>query len=121
MQKVGRLHYLCRTDQRYFDLWDKQVANEGKQVDPVKAARRERVKIAVARDRRLFGWLHLLRLPDERGIGDTAQRLCLVARQRAARSPKRAADARELLVALLTLYSCRRRTSVDKLNEQYPY
>lgn len=113
MQKIGRLHHLCQTDLRYFELWEKQAANEAKQIDPAKAARRERVRAAVERDRRLIGWIQLLRLPHDRGIGDTAHRLCL----RACKSP----DASAQLQRLLKQCSCSRTDAVARLNREWPY
>ena len=66
-----------------------------------------------ARTQRLIGWLTFLRLPDDRGVGDTAHRL----NKRACKSP----DAHAQLKRLLTMCSCSRSDAVAKLNAEHPY
>jgi hypothetical protein len=66
-----------------------------------------------ARTQRLIGWLTFLRLPDDRGVGDTASRLLPTGKQ----SPYAGA----LIKRLLAQCACKPPDAVAKLNAEHPY
>lgn len=109
-QKIGRIYELCRTDIRYFDLWERQ-ANETP--DNAKIARRARVKQAAQRTQRLIDWLKFFRLTQDAGLGDTAQRLSSIA----VRSP----DAKAAIARLMAQCNCKPVDAVARLNAEHPY
>lgn len=78
-----------------------------------KERRRQRVIEATERKARLISWLTFFRVPEDRGIGDTAHRLIM----KSCKSP----DAHRQLEALLKQCSCRRVDAVAKLNTEWSY
>ncbi len=119
----GRLRDLCRgyddagkpigTRQQRVK-WKKYFqTDDGKRIAEPKARRRARVKEATERTLRLIGWLTFFRLPDDRGVGDTASRLLPTGKQ----SP----DAGALIKRLLDQCACKPVDAVAKLNKEHPY
>jgi hypothetical protein len=80
---------------------------------PEQQERIERVSQSNARTQRLIGWLTFLRLPDDRGVGDTASRLLPTGKQ----SPYAGA----LIKRLLAQCACKPPDAVAKLNAEHPY
>ncbi len=108
--KTGRIFELCKTDIRYFDLWERQ---KNETLDDAKSARRARIKEAVEKDKRLIGWLRVLKHPGEKGAGDTAQRMVV--------KRERPSDATAALERLFKQCSCSRVDAVARLNRDWPW
>ena len=81
--------------------------------DPKRVERVARIKEAAARNARLKGWLVSLRKPEDVGLGDTAQRLFLIA--------DKSREVKSALRRLLTQCSCQRGDAIKKLNAEFPY
>jgi len=126
-------HKLCQTKESYFEAWEqgrgpgqsgrnpKQEVRRPKQQrqpDERKEQRRKKIEEAIRRKQRLIGWLRFFRLPTDRGVGDTADRL----KQQRPKSPVWVPkDATQAVKCLLSHCSCSRTEAVARLNEQYPY
>lgn len=74
---------------------------------------KRRVAEAVAAKQRLISWLQFFRHNSDRGLGDTAQRLGLLA--------KRKSEVHTAIKQLLSQCSCSRVDAVERLNKQHPY
>lgn len=81
--------------------------------DEKKEERRKRVIEAKERQSRLISWLKFFRIPEDRGVGDTAHRL--------SKQSRKATDVHRLLESLLKECSCRRTDAVTKLNTEWSY
>lgn len=101
--KAGRLHELCRTDMRYFDMWDRQSMDNP-------SPRQDKYKKEHERRSTWVNRLSRYRLESDRGVGDVVERLAAKA---GGRFIKRAA-------AVLGI-SCGCQDRQKWLNEQYPF
>lgn len=113
VNKSEHWHSLCQTRDKYFAAWE-EGRGPGQQLPPIdKQARKERIQEAAARRKRLVGWLQFFHTPSDRGLGDTAQRLVLLARRKS--------EAHTLIKRLLSQCSCSRVDAVARLNQENPY
>jgi len=74
--------------------------------------RSDRIRQAVARDKRLREWVVLFRISGEQGLGDTVDRLQTIAGNRQIKVD---------LDRLMKVCGCDPQDAIEKLNEQYPY
>lgn len=125
----GRLRDLCRGHdddgnlvstpekraawRRYFHGESEQDEGRGKLLTLKQQERVGLVEQRKARTQRLIGWLTFFRLPDDRGVGDTAKRLLPTGKQ----SP----DAGALIKRLLAQCACKQVDAVARLNAEHPY
>ena len=98
---------------RYFHGDDHNTDPPGKLLTVKQQERVELVEQRKARTLRLVGWLTFFRLPDERGVGDTAKRLLPTDRK----SP----DAHAAIKRLLAQCACKQVDAVSRLNSEHPY
>lgn len=98
---------------QYFHGEADNVEGKGRLLTLEQQERVAKVEENKARTQRLIGWLTFFRLPEDRGIGDTASRL----KQAATHSP----DAHALLKRLLAQCACQPADAVARLNEDHPY
>jgi len=75
--------------------------------------RRDRILKARAKQERLVGWLIFLRMPEDRGVGDTVERLLECSTDQA--------DARNALVELQKKCNCRTKDATAWMNERWKY
>ena len=74
--------------------------------------RRERIQREAARTARLKSWIAFFRIDDERGLGDTVQRLKSIAGKRAIKEDLRRIE---------RICGCETSVAIARLNEQHPY
>ncbi len=119
----GRLRDLCRGyddsgqpvgTRQQREKWKKYFqTDDGKQLAEPKSQRKERIREATERTKRLISWLTFFRMSHDRGIGDTAHRLNM----RSCKSP----DAHAAIKRLLAQCSCTTTDAVARLNAEHPY
>lgn len=75
VNKSPLLHSKCQTDERFWHAWEQ---GRGPRTIPesesIKAKRKKQADAARAKAGRLVGWLKRFRAPEDKGVGDTAER-----------------------------------------------
>ena len=114
MNKNGRLHLLCSTDQLYFDRWER-VANDPN-ISEERQLRRQRVVARIQEEKRFIDWCESMRNPEDKGLGDTVHNLLTKCGK-----GRRRSTARKRIVEFMKIYSCVRKDARQQLNERFPY
>jgi len=90
----------------------KHINLDGTSVSPPKVPRKRNLKALkkkiytrVNKRKQLIDWLTFFRLPNERGLGDTAERFSRISQVR----------------SILDQCGCKREDAIDKLNRDHPY
>jgi hypothetical protein len=105
-------HGLCRTSESYRKAWDEGRGPGQTPMVEDREERRERIKLRIAKDARLRGWVSFFRVDGERGIGDTAWRLRRATKSRVVKDELR---------QLMRVCACKDDQAIKNLNEMYPY
>lgn len=113
MNKPGRLHFLCQTNQLYFDRWETQAADP--KVSEERELRRQRVVAKTKEEKRFREWCVSMRAPNDIGLGDTLGRLLKMCVSRKRTTVKKR------IVDFMKNYACVRKTAREQLNERFPY
>ncbi len=133
VEKPDGWHKLCQTRESYFAAWEagRGPGQSGRKPKPMKRrskkpplsdakkeARRKKVEEATRRKAWVISWLRLLRAPQDKGIGDTANRL---RKQRKKTKVGIVSDGHDAVKRLLAQCSCSKTEAVTRLNIDYPY
>lgn len=104
---------LCKTNKAYFNAWEKGTGPG--QTEKLAARMERRAKVVAAREKteRLIGWLTFLRQPQDDGVGDTANRLKMLA--------SNPSDVHTAIKRLMSQCSCQPVDAIARLNREWPY
>ncbi len=113
MNKPGRLHLLCQTNQLYFDRWETQAGDP--KVSEERELRRQRVIERSKDEKRFRDWCASMREPEDIGLGDTLYGLLIQCQSR------KRSTVKKRIVDFMKVYACVRKTAREVLNERFPY
>ena len=113
MNKAGRLHMLCQTNQQYFDRWE-SLANDPK-VSEERELRRQRVVARSKQEKQFRDWCASMRNSEDIGLGDTLGRMLKMCGNRNRSTVKKR------ITEFMKNYACVRKTAREQLNERFPY
>jgi len=104
--------HLCQTQPGYWAQWE-AGCGPGQARTKGQEERRDRVLKARAKQERLINWLIFFRQPEDRGVGDTVERLLECSTDQV--------DARNALVELQKRCNCKTRDATAWANERWKY
>jgi hypothetical protein len=113
VKKSKHWHRLCQTHVAYRAAWDR--GDGPGQTEKLAARVERRAKVVAAREKtdRLIGWLTFLRQPQDDGVGDTANRLKMLA--------SNPSDVHTAIKRLMSQCSCQPVDAIARLNREWPY